>query len=52
MALPAGDGPAAAPKLLALFGFRLVDMGPHRETTQHWWSVFAVDAGSTFEDSL
>jgi hypothetical protein len=45
-----GDGPAAA-ELLGLFGFELVDMGPHRETTLHWWSVF-VDAGSTFEDNL
>jgi hypothetical protein len=45
-----GDGPAAA-ELLGLFAFELVDMGPHRETDEHWYSVF-VDAGSTFEDNL
>ena len=45
-----GDGPGAS-LLLRHFGFEVVDMGPHRETDEHWYAVF-VDAGSTFEDNL
>lgn len=45
-----GDGPGAA-HLLSLFGFEVVDMGPHRETDERWYSVF-VDPASTFEDNL